>query len=105
VRSTAYQLKAARLPNYRDLAGFDFASSEVNEALARPLHLCEFLEDAHNASWLGDPERAKRTSPRQSGRRLSNIIASVSGSSPRSNSSMRSNRKSFRVNLDRSQDG
>ena len=31
VRSTAYQLKAARFPNYRDLAGFDFASSEVNE--------------------------------------------------------------------------
>src|ERR1700735_5038913 len=28
VRSTAYQLKAARFPNYRDLAGFDFASSE-----------------------------------------------------------------------------
>ena len=35
VRSTAYQLKAARFPNYRDLAGFDFASSEVNEALVR----------------------------------------------------------------------
>ncbi len=33
VRSTAYQLKAARFPSYRDLAGFDFASSEVNEAL------------------------------------------------------------------------
>ena len=27
VRSTAYQLKAARFPNYRDLAGFDFTSS------------------------------------------------------------------------------
>ena len=39
VRSTAYQLKAARFPNYRDLAGFDFTSSEVNEALARQLHL------------------------------------------------------------------
>ena len=48
VRSTAYQLKAARFPNYRDLAGFDFASSEVNEALVRQLHRCEFLEDAHN---------------------------------------------------------
>src|SRR5258708_19751449 len=48
VRSTAYQLKAGRFPNYRDLAGFDFASSEVNEALVRQLHRCEFLEDAHN---------------------------------------------------------
>jgi hypothetical protein len=41
VRSTAYQLKAARFPNYRDLAGFDFASSEVNEALVRQLHKTE----------------------------------------------------------------
>ena len=32
VRSVAYQLKAARFPVYRDLAGFDFASSEINEA-------------------------------------------------------------------------
>ena len=43
VRSTAYQLKAARFPSYRDLAGFDFASSEVNEALVRQLYRCEFL--------------------------------------------------------------
>jgi IstB-like ATP binding protein len=56
VRSTAYQLKAARFPNYRDLAGFDFASSEVNEALARQLHRCEFLEDAHNVVLVGGPE-------------------------------------------------
>jgi len=55
VRSTAYQLKAARFPNYRDLAGFDFASSEVNEALVRQLHRCEFLEDAHNAVLVGGP--------------------------------------------------
>ncbi|MGV2080280.1 ATP-binding protein, partial [Rhizobium sp. 16-545-1B] len=31
VRSTAYQLKTARFPAYRDLNGFDFASSEINE--------------------------------------------------------------------------
>ena len=59
VRSTAYQLKAARFPNYRDLAGFDFASSEVNEALARQLHRCEFLEDAHNAVLIGGPGTGK----------------------------------------------
>ena len=35
VRSVAYQLKVARFPAYRDLAGFDFASSEINEALVR----------------------------------------------------------------------
>ena len=44
VRSIAYQLKAARFPTYQDLTGFDFASSEVNEALVRQLHRCEFLE-------------------------------------------------------------
>jgi hypothetical protein len=59
VRSTAYQLKAARFLNYRDLAGFDFASSEVNEALARQLHRCEFLEDAHNVVLVGGPGTGK----------------------------------------------
>ena len=59
VRSTAYQLKAARFPAYRDLAGFDFASSEVNEALARQLHRCEFLEDAHNVVLVGGPGTGK----------------------------------------------
>ena len=59
VRSIAYQLKAARFPNYRDLAGFDFASSEVNEALVRQLHRCEFLEDAHNAVLVGGPGTGK----------------------------------------------
>ena len=37
VRSIAYQIKAARFPAYKDLAGFDFASSEVNEAMVRQL--------------------------------------------------------------------
>src|SRR5690242_7185036 len=59
VRSTAYQLKAARFPNYRDLAGFDFANSEVNEALVRQLHRCEFLEDAHNVVLVGGPGTGK----------------------------------------------
>jgi DNA replication protein DnaC len=59
VRSTAYQLKAARFPNYRDLAGFDFASSKVNEALTRQLHRREFLEDAHNVVLVGGPGTGK----------------------------------------------
>src|ERR1700675_1306579 len=59
VRSTAYQLKAARFPNYRDLTGFDFASSEVNEALVHQLHRCEFLEDAHNVVLVGGPGTGK----------------------------------------------
>lgn len=35
VRSLNYQMKAARFPAYRDLAGFVFAESAVNEALVR----------------------------------------------------------------------
>jgi DNA replication protein DnaC len=58
VRSVAYQLKLARFPAYRDLAGFDFAHSEVNEALVRQLHRCEFMEDAQNVVLVGGPEYA-----------------------------------------------
>ena len=59
VRSTAYQLKAVRFPVYRDLAGFDFASSEVNEALVRQLHRCEFMADANNVVLVGVPGTGK----------------------------------------------
>jgi DNA replication protein DnaC len=59
IRSTAYQLKAARFPTYRDLNGFDFTSSEVNEALVRQLHRCEFLQDAHNVVLVGGPGTGK----------------------------------------------
>lgn len=59
VRSVAYQLKTARFPAYRDLAGFDFASSEVNEALVRQLHRCEFIEAADNVVLVGGPGTGK----------------------------------------------
>ena len=45
VRSIAYQTKVARFPSYKDLAGFDFKSSEVNEATVRQLHRGEFMEN------------------------------------------------------------
>ena len=59
VRSMAYQLKAARFPVYRDLAGFDFASSEVNEALVRQLHQCDFIEPTDNIVLVGGPGTGK----------------------------------------------
>lgn len=59
VRSVAYQLKAARFPAYRDLAGFDFASSEINEALARQLHRCDFIDVADNVVLVGGPGTGK----------------------------------------------
>ena len=57
--ATAYQLKVARFPTYRDLAGFDFSHSEVNEALVRQLHRCEFLENANNVVLVGGPGTGK----------------------------------------------
>ena len=46
VRSTKYQMKAAKFPAFRDLSSFDFSQSAVDEALIRSLHLCEFMEDS-----------------------------------------------------------
>ena len=59
VRSVAYQLKAARFPAYRDLNGFDFSSSEINEALVRQLHRCEFIDAANNIVLVGGPGTGK----------------------------------------------
>jgi len=59
VRSIAYHMKAARFPAYKDLAGFDFAASEVNEATVRQLHRCEFLDGAQNVVLIGGPGTGK----------------------------------------------
>jgi DNA replication protein DnaC len=59
VRSIAYHMKAARFPAYKDLSGFTFADSEINEAMVRQLHRCEFLEDAHNVVLIGGPGTGK----------------------------------------------
>ena len=59
VRSIAYQLKAARFPTYKDLAGFDFGASETNEALVRQLHRCEFTDGAYNVVLIGGPGTGK----------------------------------------------
>ncbi len=55
VRSLAYQMKVARFPAYRDLNGFDFSCSDVNEATVRQLHRCEFMTSAHNVVLVGGP--------------------------------------------------
>jgi DNA replication protein DnaC len=59
VRSIAYQIKAARFPAYKDLSGFDFASSEVNEAMVLQLHRGTFIDDADNAVLIGGPGTGK----------------------------------------------
>ena len=59
IRSVAYQLQAARFPAYRDLAGFDFASSEIDEALVRQLHRGDFIDAADNIVLVGGPGTGK----------------------------------------------
>lgn len=59
VRSIAYHMKAARFPAYKDLSGFNFAASEVNEALVRQLHRCEFMDAAENVVLIGGPGTGK----------------------------------------------
>ena len=58
VRSIAYHTKVARFPAYKDLTGFDFASSEINEATVRQLHRCEFIEAAENVVFLDYGDQA-----------------------------------------------
>lgn len=59
VRSINYQIKLARFPAYRDLSGFDFSQSPVNEAMIRQLHRCEFINEAHNLVLIGGPGTGK----------------------------------------------
>ena len=59
VRSIAYHMKAARFPAYKDLSGFDFAASEIREALVRQLHRCEFMDGTENVVLIGGPGTGK----------------------------------------------
>jgi len=59
VRSITYQMKVARFPTYRDLAGFKFAESAVDEGLFKSLHSCDFTNDAHNVVLIGGPGTGK----------------------------------------------
>ena len=59
VRSINYQMKIARFPAHRDLAGFTFTDSAVNEALVRSLHRCAFLDEAENIVLIGGPGTGK----------------------------------------------
>ena len=58
MRSVSYQLKSARFPVHRDLAGFDFAQSKVDERLVKDLADLAFTEAAHNVVFIGGTEHA-----------------------------------------------
>ena len=59
VRSITYHTKVARFPSYKDLTGFDFASSDINEATVRQLHRGEFIDNAENVVLIGGPGTGK----------------------------------------------
>ena len=104
VRSIAYHLKAARFPAYKDLAGFDFAPSEVNEALVRQLHRCEFLDGAHNVVLIGGPGTGKTHVATALGVPAVDVTERRSASSRPSSSSTRSSRRRPRAGPGRSQE-
>jgi DNA replication protein DnaC len=59
VASVRHQMKAAKFPLHRDLAGFDFEGAKVDETLIRQLGTLEFSDTAQNAVLIGGPGTGK----------------------------------------------
>ena len=97
VRSIAYHMKAARFPAYKDISGFDFVATEINEAAVRQLHRREFMDGAQNVVLIGDPGTGKRMSRPLLESRPSSITAERSASSRPSNWSTRSSRRRLKA--------
>lgn len=53
MRSISYQLHSAKFPVHRDLAGFDFDQSKVDQSLIVELANLAFTEEAHNVVFIG----------------------------------------------------
>ena len=59
MRSVRNQMRSAKFPVHRDLAGFDFTLSPVDRKLVMKLADLSFTEDAHNAVLVGGPGTGK----------------------------------------------
>ncbi len=59
MRSVSHQMSAAKFPVHRDLAGFDFDSSKVDQKLVRQLATLSFTDTAQNAVLIGGPGTGK----------------------------------------------
>ena len=59
MRSIAHQMKSARFPIHRDLAGFDFEVSQVDQRLIHKLADLAFTQDAQNVVLIGGPGTGK----------------------------------------------
>ena len=59
MRSVSHQMNAAKFPVHRDLAGFDFGSSKVDQHLVKQLATLSFTDAAQNAVFIGGPGTGK----------------------------------------------
>jgi DNA replication protein DnaC len=59
VRSIQHQMSAAKFPVHRDLAGFDFSASKVDQALVSQLATLAFTDTAQNTVLIGGPGTGK----------------------------------------------
>ncbi len=59
IRSIRHQMNAAKFPVHRDLAGFDFDASKVDQHLVKQLATLEFTDTAQNAVLIGGPGTGK----------------------------------------------
>ncbi|MFM7332122.1 MAG: IS21-like element helper ATPase IstB [Brachymonas sp.] len=57
--SVRHQMKAAKFPLHRDLAGFDFEACHADHQLIRQLSSLEFTDSAQNAVLIGGPGTGK----------------------------------------------
>ena len=53
IRSISYQMHTARFPIHRNLAGFDFSQSKVDESLIERLATMQFTDAAQNVVLVG----------------------------------------------------
>lgn len=59
MRSVRHQMNAAKFPMHRDLAGFDFGWSKVDQRLVKQLATLAFTDTAQNAVLIGGPGTGK----------------------------------------------
>ncbi|MHB8950990.1 MAG: ATP-binding protein, partial [Rhodoferax sp.] len=59
MRSVRHQMNAAKFPIHRDLAGFDFAGSKVDQALVKQLATLAFTDTPQNAVLIDGPGTGK----------------------------------------------
>jgi DNA replication protein DnaC len=59
MRSVSHQMNAAKFPVHRDLAGFDFDVSKVDQHLVKQLTTLAFTDTAQNAVFIGGPGTGK----------------------------------------------